>query len=222
MPVPVPKTIFAIAKNLQKEYHDYATVVAKQQPSICIKGCKSDTGDDSLQNLRIIMDLRTRKTLSAIEDAFLSMREGLPIEKIKISDLCQKAKINKSTFYRHYADIFALSEDLENELIDRIIRDFTSVDSLYSNTRFFIDGLLKSILRFQDTLLVLFDGRINILAEKMEERLKKVYLGAEATVEERITLSFLIGGSVHVFLSQNDPLAVKAQVLATQIGKITR
>ena len=59
------------------------------------------------------MDIRIEKTDRAIEKAFLELRSKMPLEKIKIKDLCALACVNKSTFYAHYEDIYALSSRLE-------------------------------------------------------------------------------------------------------------
>ena len=55
------------------------------------------------------MDIRIARTDRAIEQAFMELREKNPLEKIKIKDLCAMACINKSTFYAHYEDIYALA-----------------------------------------------------------------------------------------------------------------
>lgn len=59
------------------------------------------------------MDIRIARTDRAIEQAFMELREKNPLEKIKIKDLCAMACINKSTFYAHYEDIYALANALE-------------------------------------------------------------------------------------------------------------
>ena len=63
------------------------------------------------------MDIRIEKTDRAIEKAFMELRARQPLEKIRIKDLCTLAKVNKSTFYAHYEDIYELSSRLENKLI---------------------------------------------------------------------------------------------------------
>ena len=67
------------------------------------------------------MDIRIARTDRAIEQAFMELREKNPLEKIKIKDLCAMACINKSTFYAHYEDIYALASALENKLIESIL-----------------------------------------------------------------------------------------------------
>ena len=54
------------------------------------------------------MDIRIEKTERAIKQAFMALRAQKPLEKIKVKELCDLANINKSTFYAHYQDIYAL------------------------------------------------------------------------------------------------------------------
>ena len=69
-------------------------------------------------------DLRTQKTLSAIETTFILMREKKKLENIKVSELCASALINKTTFYNYYQDIYELSEELENEVVENFLNNF--------------------------------------------------------------------------------------------------
>ncbi|EKC69722.1 TetR family HTH transcriptional regulator [human gut metagenome] len=41
---------------------------------------------------------------------------GKPLEKITVKELCESARINKSTFYAHYKDIYDLSDAMEEEV----------------------------------------------------------------------------------------------------------
>ena len=74
------------------------------------------------------MDIRIEKTDRAIEKAFLELRSKMPLEKIKIKDLCALACVNKSTFYAHYEDIYALSNRLEDKLIADILASVSAVE----------------------------------------------------------------------------------------------
>lgn len=69
-------------------------------------------------------DLRIIKTNKALFEALIVLMEQKEFEKIKISDICDVALINRSTFYAHYEDkydlllaiINNLKYNLENEL----------------------------------------------------------------------------------------------------------
>lgn len=49
-------------------------------------------------------DRRILKTRAAIKEAFFSILEYKPVEKITVRELCDKADINRSSFYDHYID----------------------------------------------------------------------------------------------------------------------
>ena len=72
------------------------------------------------------MDLRIEKTKKSIRNAFIELRTKKPLEKITVKELCALACINKSTFYSHYEDIYALSEAMEQETVASIISGMSS------------------------------------------------------------------------------------------------
>ena len=47
-------------------------------------------------------DLRVTKTLEAIDTTFRAMMLEGGYESITVKDLCERARINKKTFYRYY------------------------------------------------------------------------------------------------------------------------
>ena len=82
------------------------------------------------------MDIRIEKTENAIKNAFLEIRARKPLEKITVKELCACAQINKSTFYAHYQDIYALSEKLEQEIgiIWRILENIRELAGMARTT----------------------------------------------------------------------------------------
>ena len=69
------------------------------------------------------MDIRIEKTKQSIINAFIEIRSRKEVERITVKELCEKARINKSTFYAHYKDIYDLSDQLETELVDSIMEN---------------------------------------------------------------------------------------------------
>lgn len=141
------------------------------------------------------------KTQNSIHEAFYKLRKELPLEKIRVNELCQMAQINKSTSYRHYLDVYDLSNALESEIIEAVKADFSSADMLYSDPEQFVTGLRNALYPHCENILILFDGRMLCFADRMEEWLTAVHLDASSTTEDRITLSFVIVGAIHAFLS---------------------
>ena len=61
-------------------------------------------------------DLRVVKTIGGIKEAFESLIQEKPYEKITVKELCDRARINKKTFYHYYETLDALLSELQTEL----------------------------------------------------------------------------------------------------------
>ena len=144
------------------------------------------------------MDLRMVKTRGQIKTAFLSLRERLMPEKIKVKDICEMAQINKTTFYHHYTDSSELSNEIEESVIDLVMVDFSERDQMFENSKAYIVGLLYSLEKHSEDLRIIFRGKQDILCAKLEERLHAVYDSTAKALEDRVKMSFAIGGLVRV------------------------
>lgn len=106
-------------------------------------------------------DLRVKKTREAIESSFLEMMKEKPLEKITVTALAKRARINKGTFYLHYQDIYDLHNKLLNQFFDEVME---SVDYL----SLFIEKPEEFLLRFQETIRNYFDT-FRLLLQKNSE-----------------------------------------------------
>jgi AcrR family transcriptional regulator len=68
------------------------------------------------------VDLRSQRTREQIRDAFIGLLIERPFAQITVTALTQAARINRATFYRHYADI----HDLAERLTDLLFADVTA------------------------------------------------------------------------------------------------
>lgn len=59
---------------------------------------------------------RRRETIEKIERVFVELLQSRELEQISISDICKKAKLNRSTFYANYADIYELADSIRDRL----------------------------------------------------------------------------------------------------------
>lgn len=66
-------------------------------------------------------DMRVRKTHAAIRAAFTSMLLEMPYEKITVTELSNRADINKKTFYRHYETLDDLLEEIQLEFAEPFV-----------------------------------------------------------------------------------------------------
>ena len=63
-------------------------------------------------------DARVRYTVHMIQNVFLELLKEKPVAKITVKEICGHAEINRSTFYKHYQDVYDLMEKLENEAVE--------------------------------------------------------------------------------------------------------
>lgn len=66
------------------------------------------------------LDARVRYTKKVIQESFCELLQDKPFHKITLKEVCDRALINRTTFYRHYSDIYAWKEQVENECLDRV------------------------------------------------------------------------------------------------------
>lgn len=77
--------------------------------------------------------MQFERTDRDIIDAFLMALDEKAFEKITIQDIITKAMINRSTFYQHFADKYAILEALQKKYVDeltQIILDVRTQNSL--------------------------------------------------------------------------------------------
>lgn len=78
---------------------------------------------------------RVRMTKKMMKDALLELLEQQTLEKITVTDICEKADVNRSTFYAYYNDIGGLLLEIENDVLDHLpLSPETPVND--SDTRF--------------------------------------------------------------------------------------
>ena len=63
---------------------------------------------------------RVRMTKQLMKDALLELMETKQFEKIKVTDLCSAADVNRSTFYAYYSDIQDLLGEIEDSLLESL------------------------------------------------------------------------------------------------------
>ena len=156
------------------------------------------------------MDIRMEKTEKAIKNAFIELRSKKPLEKITVKELCSLACINKSTFYSHYEDIYALSEVLETETVASVLnsiphRQEYTIDNLGERTR----ELCLAFVSHISLINILFSGKgQSYLPDKLEEGIKEMmfqkYPEYRNNPEKNILLSYCVQGSYHAYINNQD------------------
>lgn len=77
-------------------------------------------------------DRRIRLTKRMLKESLLEMlKNGTEIHRISIRDLCERADINRSTFYKYYGSQYDLLKEMEDEWLDRIESSINNMGQSY-------------------------------------------------------------------------------------------
>jgi len=60
---------------------------------------------------------KTQYTRKALADGLIELMKTKPFDRISVKELCDYADINRSTFYAHYEDIYALLHFVEEDTL---------------------------------------------------------------------------------------------------------
>lgn len=63
---------------------------------------------------------RVRMTKKMMKDALLELLEKQALEKITVTDICENADVNRSTFYTYYEDIGQLLLEIESDVLNQL------------------------------------------------------------------------------------------------------
>lgn len=87
---------------------------------------------------------RSQKTDEEIVKAAFAvmLEENKPISKITVREICERAKINRSTFYTHYMDVYDLFEKVEAQMAKR------ATEAMYENLNKGIFVILEEMFTF--------------------------------------------------------------------------
>lgn len=144
-----------------------------------------------------------------IREAFMSLLKEKDLSKITVTDVVTKADLNRATFYAHYPDVRGVVEEIENEVISKMLE----ILSEFKYANFFRNPtpLLLKISRYleEDTefyrILITSNG-----AELFLEKLKQVFTDhmlADTDIPESVRYSktvslricYFAGGIVNMY-----------------------
>ena len=104
-------------------------------------------------------DLRIIKTKNLLYTTLINLLKDYTFEEIKVSDICNKALINRSTFYAHYSDKYELLSSCIQDIKDDLAFKLQSNKNI-SNTKEYYMEMLNLFLSHIDENRDLFSAII--------------------------------------------------------------
>ena len=158
-------------------------------------------------------DLRIVKTKKLLFNALLTLMKEKNFDKIKISDICGEALINRSTFYAHYEDKYDLLTDLFEEQRLALLKELEEENNvLFSKD--YIMKLLSVVIDYIDdkkdiysSILLhnkngfLIDFLIDVIEKDASERLKNYEDIKNSNLPLDIIVKFYAGGIINIGIS---------------------
>lgn len=144
-----------------------------------------------------------------IREAYTALLKEKDLSKITVTDIVKRADINRATFYAHYPDVRGVTEEIEDEIIEKmldVLKEFKFTNFFYNPT-----PLLLRISRYLEEDADFY--RILIKANGSEifmEKLKKVftdYMLNNSDIPEdmrhstmvRLRVCYFAGGIVNLY-----------------------
>ena len=122
-------------------------------------------------------DLRIVKTKNALRESLIVLMKDKPFEEIKISDVCNKALINRSTFYAHYEDKYELLVDTINYYKEKLTNSLEKNNNIFNTKEFYLELIrliLENISQEKNFYCQLFTNNHNsILMDILEDSIMK-------------------------------------------------
>lgn len=137
------------------------------------------------------MDKRIEKTKEKLRQALGELVRTENIDRISVSALCEKAGINRTTFYKYYS----VPADIQQEIIDENIADILQLMWQEENA-WDIRDLILQTLKMVKKNRKLLEGGSHELTMRMTQQLVKNLRMPEVYQENE--LYFIVGGTAAV------------------------
>lgn len=114
-------------------------------------------------------DLRVIKTRNALYNTLVELMKEKSFEEIKVSDICNHALINRSTFYSHYNDKYELLADAIDELKNSLTTELSKNKNITNTKEYYLEMIklfLDNIEKKRELYLsVMINNRNSIMAD---------------------------------------------------------
>lgn len=81
---------------------------------------------------------RFQETERRMEACMLELMKHYEFEKITVKKICEKAQVNRSTFYAHFIDIFDMLDKMEKTLHDELLSSYKKNENQIFSEQSFI------------------------------------------------------------------------------------
>ncbi|GAA5415741.1 hypothetical protein Pryu01_00773 [Paraliobacillus ryukyuensis] len=152
------------------------------------------------------LDRRKKYTRMVLKDSLMELLKEKAIGSITIKEICERADINRSTFYTHYSSQYDLLHQIEEEIITDMNDTLAGYgDNKVGEERLMTEKLLEYVARNKEVCEVLLSERGDV---HFQQKVMDIALNHTVTnlvkanqVEEGLSKYvslFYVSGSIHL------------------------
>lgn len=149
------------------------------------------------------MNQRIMLTKKLLKDGLTEMMQTQSIYHVSVRELCEKAGINRSTFYKYYGSPFELLEEMEGDLLQATEHFLSQQTGLTDATA--LEHILKYLEENIDFVRLLINSNIDpAFADKLfsltpiQSMMKEAFKSSLETVQYEYVINYVVYGAFRV------------------------
>lgn len=146
------------------------------------------------QMIKTTYSNKRNATRNTIDSVFIDNFRSSGVSDLTVKEICERAGINRSTFYTYYKDTVDMREQIEDRLISQLEKRMTTIVDLYLDDP---DLIIREIMEYNREngflpLLLISSGSSRFLYRVSNAAIEMLSGGHELTddVREKITMLY--------------------------------
>lgn len=146
------------------------------------------------QMIKTTYSNKRNATRNTIDSVFIDNFRSSGVSDLTVKEICERAGINRSTFYTYYKDTVDMREQIEDRLISQLEKRMTTIVDLYLEDP---DLFIREIMEYNREngflpLLLISSGSSRFLYRVSDAAIEMLSGGHELTddVREKITMLY--------------------------------
>lgn len=148
------------------------------------------------------VDKRVIRTQKLIKRTMIELMREKEVRNITVTDICNRADLNRGTFYTYHPDVYSLVNEIENEILDDVTQIFDAAEpsalghSKAKERNRMVLQILECFNRHRDVIQIVFGDKGYI---SFQQKLKALFMAK---------FSQILGKSDTVFADHDGYLVV--------------
>ena len=114
------------------------------------------------------MDRRSRRTRNVLTAALMALLKEKPLKSVTVTELTERADVNRATFYVHFKDVFDMFDQVKLEFCD-ICRDLVDAHAhelARNENRPFLEDIFRYFAANEDAFATIFGEVVDVVRDR--------------------------------------------------------